>query len=275
MQDILDDINSVVGVTGSFVCDSEGSVLGSSLPRAFDPEVLSAVGRTISQTTAGLVTARRRKVQEMDLLFSAGRIVIKPLRDGCLCVLCTRNINVPLLNLTANLAARKLTEAIKGGRLETKAVEEEPLPLEQLSYRVLDAYPDLVSPVLEFEESLLDDQRLPALPALGQRVGAALFRRRYSSMRIAPSISKGLELVVVPAVSPFAIATAQGTRMDVLVCPFCRNVSSASPRCHFLAGFVEGLLNSIPGLGQVAVVETLCRAKGDDTCSFVGSAKHT
>jgi len=273
MQDILNDISTVVGVTGCFVCDPQGRLLASTLPTVFDPGILSAVGKTISQTTAGLVTTRRRKVQEIDLLFSAGRMIIRPLRGGCLCLLCARNINVPLLNLTANLAARKLTEAMKEDRLETQAVKEEQMPLEQLSYGVLGAYPDVVNPVLEFERGLPDEQRLPMLRALGHRVGFNLFQRRYSSMRISPSIPKGLELVVVPAVSPFAIANAQGSRMDVLVCPFCRNVSSPSAHCHFLAGFVEGLLNSVPGLGEVAVMETLCRGKGDDTCSFVATAK--
>jgi predicted hydrocarbon binding protein len=39
-------------------------------------------------------------------------------------------------------------------------------------------------------------------------------------------------------------------------------------RCHFLAGFVQGLLNSIGGLEDVVVTESLCRAMGEDTCSF-------
>jgi len=273
MQDILKDMSAAVGVTGCFVCDPDGRVLASTLPAIFDSEVVSAVAKTISQTTAGLVTARRRKIQEIDLLFSAGRLIVRPLRGGSLCLLCTRNINVPLLDLTANVATRKLTEVMKESHVETPVVKEEHLPLAQLSYTLLGAYPDVVSPVLEYERGLPEDRRLPQLTALGQRVGAALFQRRYSSMRISPSIPKALELVAVPAASPFAIATAQGNRMDVLLCPFCRNVSSAFPCCHFLAGFVEGLLNSVPGLGEVAVVETHCRGKGDETCTFAATSK--
>lgn len=273
MLDILNDVSAAVGVTGCFLCDHDGRVLASTLPASFDSGVLSTVGKTISQTSAALLTARRRKVQEIDLVFSSGRMIVRPLRGGCLCLLCTRSINVPLLNMTTSFAARRLAEVMEEEVPQTPAVKEGRLPLEQLAYSILGAYPDIVNPVLEFERSLPDDQRGPLLRTLGQRVGVTLFQRRYSSMRISPSIPKAMELVAVTAASPFAIATAQGTRMDVLLCPFCRNVSSRSQHCHFFAGFVEGLLNSVPGLGEVAVTETLCRAQGDNTCSFVAAAR--
>ncbi len=116
MEEILRDVNAVVGVTGSFVCDDEGRVLAQALPNVFDAEMLSPVGRTLAQTIAGLETTNRRKVGDIDLLYEQGRLIVKNLGDGCLCVLCVRRINVPLLNLTANVAARKLSERIKESR---------------------------------------------------------------------------------------------------------------------------------------------------------------
>ena len=113
MESILEDINAVLGVTGCFVCNKEGQVLASALPDLFDETILSNVGRTMAQTMAGLETARRQKVGDIDLAYSQGRVIAKNLREGCLCILCARNINVPLLNLTANLAVRKLTERLK------------------------------------------------------------------------------------------------------------------------------------------------------------------
>ncbi len=72
------------------------------------------------QTILGLQTIRRR-VKDLDLLYGEGRIIIKSLSEGCLCILCVRNINIPLLNLTANLAAKKLTKRLKAPRpAETK-----------------------------------------------------------------------------------------------------------------------------------------------------------
>jgi len=112
MKSVLEDINAVMGVTGCFVCDDEGEVLASVLPGVFGETALAA-GRTAMQTILGLQTTRRRRVNDLDLLYREGRIVVKSLGEGCLCILCVRNINVPLLNLTANLAARKLKKRLK------------------------------------------------------------------------------------------------------------------------------------------------------------------
>jgi predicted regulator of Ras-like GTPase activity (Roadblock/LC7/MglB family) len=113
VESILKDINAVVGVTGCFVCDEEGQVVARALPAVFDEAMLSLVGRTATQTVAGLQTLRRRKAGDLDLLYGAGRLLVKNLRYGCLCVVCVPRINVPLLNLTANVAARKLTAMLK------------------------------------------------------------------------------------------------------------------------------------------------------------------
>jgi len=127
MEDILKDINAVVGVTGCFVCNGEGQVLASSLPTLFDEATLSTIGRTMAQTMAGLATARRRKVGDVDLVYDQGRFIAKNLGEGCLCILCVRNINVPLLNLTANVAAKKLAEKLKAlspAAIRVKAPEQ-------------------------------------------------------------------------------------------------------------------------------------------------------
>ena len=122
MDRLLEDINAVVGVTGCFVCNKEGQVLASALPDLFDETILSTVGRTMAQTMAGLETARRRKIGDIELVYDQARFIAKNLREGCLCILCVYNINVPLLNLTTNLAVRKLTEGLKTlSPAETKA----------------------------------------------------------------------------------------------------------------------------------------------------------
>ncbi len=60
-----------------------------------------------SQTFQALALSGQH-VAEAALLFSDGRLILKNFRGGTLVILCTRNINVPLLNLTANLAVKKL-----------------------------------------------------------------------------------------------------------------------------------------------------------------------
>ena len=113
MEGILKEINDVVGVTGCFVCDSQGQVLASAMPELFDETILSTVGRITAQTLDGLSMTRRRKVGDLHLIYYQSRFVVKNLGANCLYILCMRNINVPLLNLTANLAAKKLWSLFK------------------------------------------------------------------------------------------------------------------------------------------------------------------
>lgn len=125
METILRDINAVVGVTGSFICDKDGEVLARLLPDIFDENLVSSVGRTMVQTIAGLKIARRRKVGDIDLLYDQGRLIVKSLGEGCLCILCVRRINVPLLNLTANVAVKKLEQGIKEGGIAKARVSSQ------------------------------------------------------------------------------------------------------------------------------------------------------
>ena len=169
MENILKDINAVLGVTGCFVCDSEGQVLASALPNAFDETTLSTVGRTMTQTMAGLVTAHRRKIADIDLVYDQGRLIVKNLRDGCLCILCTRNINVPLLNLTANVAAKKLAAQLKGEvkekllpRREAKAPAGQPVEaafLGQLEQELARAIGPMAALVIDEEIEALGESR--------------------------------------------------------------------------------------------------------------------
>lgn len=113
MEKILKDINAVVGVTGSFVCNEEGQVVSKLMPNVFDNNTLSPVGRTMAQTIAGLKIARECTIGDLDLLYEQGRLIVKNVGEGCLCILCVQRINVPLLNLTANVAVKKLRDLLK------------------------------------------------------------------------------------------------------------------------------------------------------------------
>ena len=113
MEQLLADINAVAGVRGSFVCDAGGVLVAQAVPSPFDETMLLPAARTMLQTIEGLETTRRRRIHEVDIVFHDARMVVKNLRVGCLYVVCARNINVPLLNLTANVAARKITDMLK------------------------------------------------------------------------------------------------------------------------------------------------------------------
>ncbi|MDH4208053.1 MAG: hypothetical protein OEV76_04190 [Anaerolineae bacterium] len=113
MEQLLADINAVSGVLGSFVADAGGTVVARALSPTFEESDFQLAARTLLQTVEGLETTKRRRVHELDIVFRDSRMLVKNLRPGCLYVVCARNINVPLLDLTANVAARKLAEMLK------------------------------------------------------------------------------------------------------------------------------------------------------------------
>jgi predicted regulator of Ras-like GTPase activity (Roadblock/LC7/MglB family) len=121
MDSILKEINAVSGVSGSFVCDETGEVMASAMPSVFDAETTHTVGRTAAQTLSSLQMARRRKIGEMDLVYAGGRVIVKAMPRGYLIVLCIRNVNVPLLNLIANMALKRLATAMSKPRENTPA----------------------------------------------------------------------------------------------------------------------------------------------------------
>jgi len=113
MEDILRTISNVVGVNGCFVCDEAGDILAVSLRTLARDHSLSVVGYTAAQAVAGLRASKRKKV-DIDLVYAGGRVILKPLQGGCLCIVCEPRISVPLLNLTADVAVPKLQAALKG-----------------------------------------------------------------------------------------------------------------------------------------------------------------
>lgn len=162
MQQLLNDINAVAGVMGCFVCDSEGTIVAEVVPPSFERPALQSAARTLLQTVDGLETTRRRRVHQLDIVFHDSRIVVKNLRVGCLYVVCARNINVPLLDLTANLAARKLAQTLKETKQKVKRTAPALSPVE---------------PEAEAPEEELPSDRSPLLLARAREVIGAAAKR--------------------------------------------------------------------------------------------------
>lgn len=131
MEDILRTISNVVGVNGCFVCDEAGDILAVSLRSLARDHALSVVGYTAAQAIAGLRASKRKKV-DIDLVYAGGRVILKPLQGGCLCIVCEPRISVPLLNLTADVAVPKLQAALKNRpAAPPPAMPRAPAPLQQ------------------------------------------------------------------------------------------------------------------------------------------------
>lgn len=114
MEAILKEINGVVGVTGSFICLNDGSVAAQAVPASFGAANVAQAARVAIQTFHAL-EASGRHIAEADLMFEQGRLLLKNLRGGILVIICARQINVALLNLTATVAAKKIADELKPG----------------------------------------------------------------------------------------------------------------------------------------------------------------
>lgn len=112
MQVILAELGALMGVKGSFVCARDGALLVRAMPDGTNDAGLAAIGRSLMQTLTGLEVDRRKRPSEMEFAYADSMLLVKNLGTGCLCVLCARQANVAMVNMTANLAARKLKEAL-------------------------------------------------------------------------------------------------------------------------------------------------------------------
>lgn len=128
MESILQDLRACAGVEGAYVFDSDGRLAAGVGLERFAAEALCTVARTMSRTFEGLKSARRRKVTDLDLVFESERVIVKNLGTGCLVLVCAPSINLPLLNLTANLAARSLTSLLEPGTAPVAAAVPAPAP---------------------------------------------------------------------------------------------------------------------------------------------------
>ena len=112
MQAILSELGALMGVKGSFVCDRDGGLVGRAMPEGTTDASLAAIGRSVMQTLNGLEIDRRKRPSELNFVFDNGMMLVKNLGVGCLCVLCARQANVAMVNMTANMAVRKLKDVL-------------------------------------------------------------------------------------------------------------------------------------------------------------------
>lgn len=75
---ILQDINAVIGVTGSFVCLNDSSIAAQAMPASFDTANITLTARIASQTFTALEISGQR-INEANRTFERARVVLKNL----------------------------------------------------------------------------------------------------------------------------------------------------------------------------------------------------
>jgi predicted regulator of Ras-like GTPase activity (Roadblock/LC7/MglB family) len=164
MEAILKEINGVIGVTGSFFCSTDGSVVEHALPEQFDAARVALAGRVVNQTFLALETSGQR-VTEADLLFSHSRLILKNLRSGVLAILCAPTINIALLNLNANLAVKKIAAELKQSKTSAPTLDAVPPPVPAPAASMPQPQPAQPAarplPQIEPEKRQIDEERAP------------------------------------------------------------------------------------------------------------------
>lgn len=112
MVEVLQQINTVPGVVGSLVCGDDGEVLAQAFPPLFDVSIIRDVSSAVADPGAGIRSAAGA-FDLVDLRYSDGRIVVKPLADAYLLLLCTKAVNLQVLTISLNVAKGKLESQLQ------------------------------------------------------------------------------------------------------------------------------------------------------------------
>jgi predicted hydrocarbon binding protein len=146
--------------------------------------------------------------------------------------------------------------------------------LESISDVIAKKHPDIMSSVKEFSNSLPNDENKPLIMHdLGVETGKKIFLAKYKSQKLDDTIGLALKKVVLPTVSPFALAKIKENELHVTMCPFCIHIKEAvdTVQCDFLTGLICGLISPI---FPVSVVEVQCRARKESACVFLVNRKY-
>jgi predicted regulator of Ras-like GTPase activity (Roadblock/LC7/MglB family) len=159
-QELLASLASQIGVRGAFIFDAEGAAQAASVGEGEAEFDLAASGRAFSRTLAGLVSQRRGKLIDLDLVYHDGRMLLRTFENGFLAILCDRQVNLPLLTMSIEEAVQRLRftdGALSGGLATRPVVEDDALILMNIAREELGEHASKVIEVLEAARGSRDE----------------------------------------------------------------------------------------------------------------------
>ncbi len=124
MQDILQHINGVEGVLGSAVVSKSGELLEHTFPALIDVATLNRAAGLILDCAHGLQASE--SLDLLDMRYNEGRIIIKSFSGAMLCLLCAKSINLQMITITLNLAAKKLESILLSRQAAAETAPDAP-----------------------------------------------------------------------------------------------------------------------------------------------------
>lgn len=110
MQTVLQQITAIDGVLGCSLYNDKGKILAAACPLILDDKQLGTAAGIILDCLHALQISQT--VVGMDIRFSEGRLLVKPLAGAFISVLCSKNVNMSMVTITLNLALRKLVQML-------------------------------------------------------------------------------------------------------------------------------------------------------------------
>ncbi|WP_428603620.1 hypothetical protein [Sedimenticola sp.] len=137
-----------------------------------------------------------------------------------------------------------------------------------LIFTLLSRYPKISGKLLELHTSIPEAERSKRMLELGQGFGGYL----YKNLKIKGVVSElraAIELAIVPALSPLVQVSqySEGVRVS----GFSKNMKHAAEKpecCQFLAGTIQGLLDSADELPSYRVEQVQCIHQGAHACEY-------
>lgn len=118
MRQALAELSVLPGAIGSLVTDRGGKILERVFPPLFDDTTLSAVSEDLAECviTLGISSV---STETLFLRYAEGIVAIKPLDDGLLLLLCTRESSRELMSRSLDDAAARLRKDITSPALHS------------------------------------------------------------------------------------------------------------------------------------------------------------
>ena len=127
MEAILRQLNCVPGVVGSCICTEDGKITARDIPPRFDDATLLNAAGILSDSILDVDDVSGH-FDLLDLRYGDGRIVVKTAHRYFLMLVCARTVNLQLLTLSLNVAAKKVGKAIAAAPAGTAQQGNDTLP---------------------------------------------------------------------------------------------------------------------------------------------------
>lgn len=134
MQTILQQITALDGVIGCSLYNSQGEILAAACPLLLDEKQLGAVAAVIIECLKQLQISET--MVGMELRFSEGRLIVRPLTGAFISVLCSKQVNLSMVTITLNLALRKLEQMLPKPGVSPSVAVPSAIESEGMSLRI-------------------------------------------------------------------------------------------------------------------------------------------